>query len=252
MWPSGNKSTGDRPSISKISDVALRAHGCPQLAAVRAYCDCYTLALTDRTRWLDHSVSTLVNAAATAAGSRTAVGEDIMCILCDRGKPRLHSTSRRDFLKGTAATGLAAGAMGLFGTSAAEAQGQNVNPPPHTGRPGRRYVIRGGAVLTMDPDNKNRGGNQFGEFVTADVLVEGKKIVDIGRNVAAGNATVIDARGKVVMPGFIDTHHHQAWTAIRSSIPDSILIDDGSGTPAALQNYFGNVLLGFAPVYRAQ
>ena len=73
-----------------------------------------------------------------------------MCTLCDRGKPQLHSTSRRNFLKGTAATGLAAGAMGLFGSSA-EAQGHNVNPPPHTGRPGRRYVIRNGYVMTMEP-----------------------------------------------------------------------------------------------------
>src|SRR5262245_30388036 len=246
MWPSGNKSTGDRPSLSKISDVALRAHGCPQLAAVRAYCDCYTLALTDRTRWLDHSVSTLVNAAATAAGSRTAVGEDIMCILCDRGKPRLHSTSRRDFLKGTAATGLAAGAMGLLGSSAAEAQGLNVSPPPFTGRPGRRYVIRNGFVMTMEPGTQGQD-SQFGEFIEGDVLVEGKTIKAIGKNLPAGNAAEIDARGKVVMPGFIDTHHHQAWTAIRSSIPDSILIDDGSGTASAEQNYFFNVLGGFQP-----
>ena len=55
---------------------------------------------------------------------------------------------------------------------------------------------------------------------------------------------MIDARGKIVMPGFIDTHHHQAWTAIRSSIPDSILIDDGTDTPSAAQNYFANVLAG--------
>ena len=69
---------------------------------------------------------------------------------------------------------------------------------------------------------------------------------------------MIDARGKIVMPGFIDTHHHQAWTAIRSSIPDSILIDDGTGTPSAQQNYFANVLAGptgttgFARHYRPQ
>ena len=85
-----------------------------------------------------------------------------------------------------------------------------------------------------------------------DVLVDGKKIVSIGPSLSAGGADVIDARGKIVMPGFIDTHHHQAWTAIRSSIPDSILINDGTGTPSAQQNYFGNVLSGFAPVYRPQ
>jgi cytosine/adenosine deaminase-related metal-dependent hydrolase len=42
------------------------------------------------------------------------------------------------------------------------------------------------------------------------VLVDGRKIRAIGRNLNVGDAHEIDARGKVVMPGFIDTHHHQA------------------------------------------
>jgi cytosine/adenosine deaminase-related metal-dependent hydrolase len=84
------------------------------------------------------------------------------------------------------------------------------------------------------------------------VLVEGKKIEKIGPNLHAGGAGEIDARGKIVMPGFVDTHHHQAWTALRSVIPDSILIDDGTGTPGAQQNYLGNILLGFAPHYRPE
>jgi len=179
-----------------------------------------------------------------------------MCILCDRGKPELHSTSRRGFLKGTAATGLAAGAMGLFGSSA-EAQGHNVNPPPHTGRPGRRYVIRNGYVMTMEPGTPG-ANSSFGEFIEGDVLVEGKTIKAIGRDLQVRHAAEIDARGKVVMPGFIDTHHHQAWTAIRSAIPDSILINDGTGTASAEQNYFENVLAGltgttgFARHYRPE
>jgi 5-methylthioadenosine/S-adenosylhomocysteine deaminase len=179
-----------------------------------------------------------------------------MCILCDRGKPQLHSTSRRSFLKGTAATGLAAGAMALSGPSA-EAQGHTVNPPPHTGTPGLRYVIRNGYVMTMEPGTPG-ANSSFGEFIEGDVLVEGKTIKAIGRNLQVGNAAEIDARGKVVMPGFIDTHHHQAWTAIRSAIPDSILIDDGTGTASAEQNYFEHVLAGptgttgFARHYRPQ
>src|SRR5215831_15694531 len=179
-----------------------------------------------------------------------------MCILCDPGKPQLHSTSRRNFLKGTAATGLAAGAMTLFGPSA-EAQGHNVNPPPHTGEPGRQYVIRNGYVMTMEPGTPG-ANSSFGEFIEGDVFVEGKTIKAIGRNLQGRNATAIDARGKVVMPGFIDTHHHQAWTAIRSAIPDSILINDGTGTASAEQNYFEHVLAGqagttgFARHYRPQ
>src|SRR5499426_1451306 len=179
-----------------------------------------------------------------------------MCILCDSGKPQFHSTSRRNFLKGTAATGLAAGTMGLFGPRA-EAQGHNVNPPPHTGEPGRQYVIRNGYVMTMEPGTPG-ADSSLGEFIEGDVLVEGKTIKAIGRNLRVDNAGEIDARGKVVMPGFIDTHHHQAWTAIRSAIPDSILINDGTGTASAEQNYFEHVLAGqtgttgFARHYRPQ
>jgi 5-methylthioadenosine/S-adenosylhomocysteine deaminase len=164
-----------------------------------------------------------------------------MCILCVQGKQQKHFTSRRGFLKGTAATGVAATALGLLGTQAAATDD---GPPRDSGRPGRRYVIRNGLVMTMDPSR--------GNFVRGDVLVVGKKIEAVGNNLHAGNAAEIDARGRVVMPGFVDTHHHQAWTAIRSSIPDSILIDDGTGTPSAQQNYFGNILLGFAPKYRPE
>src|SRR4029077_10412450 len=149
------------------------------------------------------------------------------------------------FLKASTATAAAAAGMSLF--SAPARAHDDDDPPQDSGRRGRRYVIRGGMVMTMDPSMPNKG-----EFVSADVLVDGKKIVAVGPNLKAGGAGEIDARGKIVMPGFVDTHHHQAWTAIRSSIPDSILIDDGSGRPSAAQNYFGNVLLGFAPKYRPE
>jgi cytosine/adenosine deaminase-related metal-dependent hydrolase len=170
-----------------------------------------------------------------------------MCILCDRGNPQAHLTSRRNFLKTTAATGLAAGAMGLLGSSAAVAQGFSLSPPVHTGTPGRRYVIRNAYVMTMEPGTPG-ADSAFGEFIEGDVLVEGKTIKAIGKNLSVGNAAEIDARGKVVMPGFVDTHHHQAWTPIRSSIPDSILINDFTGTASAEQNYAINVLgFGAAP-----
>jgi len=179
-----------------------------------------------------------------------------MCTLCDGGRPQLHSTSRRKFLKGAATTGLAAGGISLL-ASGAQAQGHPVNPPPQTGRPGRRYVIRNGYVLTMEPGTAG-ADSAFGEFIAADVLVNGRTIEAIGHHLHAPSVTEIDARGKVVMPGFIDTHHHQAWTAIRSAIPDSILINDGTGTASAEQNYFENVLAGltgttgFARHYRPQ
>src|SRR5215510_15554050 len=122
--------------------------------------------------------------------AKRQLGRISMCTLCDRGKLQLHSTSRRDFLKWTAVTGLAAGAMGLAGSSA-EAQGHPVNPPPHTGNPGRRYVIRNGYVITMEPGTPG-ANSSFGEFIEGDVLVEGKTIQAIGMYLNDGDTTEID------------------------------------------------------------
>src|SRR5262245_14272247 len=161
-----------------------------------------------------------------------------MCILCDKGIPQNHF-GRRDFLKTAAVTGAAAAGTSLFAARPAAANNGD-DGPEDSGKRGRRYIIRGGAVMSMDP--------KVGDFPKADVLVEGNKILAVGPNLNAGGAGEIDARGKVVMPGFIDTHHHQAWTPIRSSIPDSILINDFSGTASAEQNYAINVLgFGAAP-----
>jgi 5-methylthioadenosine/S-adenosylhomocysteine deaminase len=173
-----------------------------------------------------------------------------MCKLCDAGLPQDHSHSLRDsprgprrkFLKAAAAVPLAAVGANLL--SAAPAAAHDGDAPEHSGRPGRRYVIRGGAVMSMDPN--------VGNFAQADVLVEGRKIVAIGANLHAGGASVIDARGRIVMPGFIDTHHHQFETALRSFLANGVLINDGSGTPSGLGTYFEYILLTFAPVYRPE
>src|SRR5712691_5634862 len=130
-------------------------------------------------------------------------GEANMCILCDRGFPQNHY-GRRDFLKTAAATGVAATGLNLF--AARPAAADVGDPPADSGQPGRRYVIRGGAVMSMDP--------KVGDFAKGDILVDGNKIRAIGRNLGAGDADVIDATGRIVMPGFIDTHHHQFETAL--------------------------------------
>jgi cytosine/adenosine deaminase-related metal-dependent hydrolase len=170
-----------------------------------------------------------------------------MCQQCHEGIPQTHSSSRRDFLKATAATGAAAAAGGADLFAPRPATAHDGGPPEDTGRRGRRYILRGGAVMTMDPSMPNKG-----EFAQADVLVEGKKIVAVGPNLKAGGAAVIDARGKIVMPGFIDTHHHQFETALRSFLADGVLINDGSGTPSGSTTYFEFILLTFAPKYRPE
>jgi len=173
-----------------------------------------------------------------------------MCILCDQGRPQNHARSqlgRRDFLKASTATAAAAAGMSLFNAPARANDDDRDDPPQDSGRRGRRYVIRGGAVMTMDPSMPNKG-----EFASADVLVEGKKILAVGPNLKVGGAAEIDARGKIVMPGFIDTHHHQFETALRSFLANGVLINDQSGSASAFPSYFEFILLTFAPVYRPQ
>jgi 5-methylthioadenosine/S-adenosylhomocysteine deaminase len=166
-----------------------------------------------------------------------------MCVLCKAGMPQNHFASRRNFLKGAAATGVAATGLNLFAPRPAAAQLIDTMLK-NTGGPSRRYVIRGGSVMSMDP--------RVGDFAQADVLVEGSKILSVGPNIPAGTADVIDARGRIVMPGFIDTHHHQFETALRSFLADGVLINDGSGSPSGSTTYYEYILLTFAPVYRPQ
>jgi hypothetical protein len=154
----------------------------------------------------------------------------------ERALPQHHVHSRRLFLKAGAAASL-----GFLASPSVSAQGTaSGQMPADTGRPGRRYVIRGGAVMSMDP--------AVGDFQRADVLVEGKKILAVGPNINAGAASVIDARGRIVMPGFIDTHHHQFETALRSFLADGLLTNDGK--PHGAVNYFDYILGRFARVYR--
>ena len=169
-----------------------------------------------------------------------------MCKMCDGGKPQDHSdslrASRRDFLKVSTATAVAATGLNLLTAPPAAAQGASDAVPSDSGRPGRRYLIRGGSVMSMDPS--------VGDFPQADVLIEGKKILAVGPNLKASGAAVIDARGKIVMPGFIDTHHHQFETVLRSYLADGVLINDGSGSVSGSTTYFEKILLTFAPVFR--
>ncbi len=166
-----------------------------------------------------------------------------MCRLCDGGKPQDHSASlrgsRRDFLKASAATVVAASGLSLLDRPAVAAPPPGVGPPDeppgNSGQPGRRYIIRGGYVMSMDP--------QVGNFAPGDVLVEGKKILAVGPNLQATGAAIIDATGRVVMPGFIDTHHHQFETVLRSFLADGVLINDHSGSASGSTTYLEFILL---------
>jgi 5-methylthioadenosine/S-adenosylhomocysteine deaminase len=65
-----------------------------------------------------------------------------------------------------------------------------------------RTLLRGGTVLTAE----KRGTEER----ICDVLIEGSKIVALRPDLAvdAASCEIIDAAGKVICPGFVDTHRH--------------------------------------------
>lgn len=119
---------------------------------------------------------------------------------------------RRQFL--TATAGLAAGACASGQRAGGPATAPAAQDLVGDGRR-RRILLRGGVVLTLDP--------RLGDFERANVLVDGTRIAEVGPEVSAPDAEVIDCSGAIVMPGFITTHHHQYETLQRSMIPDGIL-----------------------------
>ena len=114
--------------------------------------------------------------------------------------------------------------------------------PEGVGVAGRRVLIKGGTVLSMDERVGNHG--------PGDVLLDGSKIAEVAARIDAPDATIIDAAGHVVMPGFIDTHHHQFETALRSFLADGILINDGR--PESAHNYYEFILQKLSMGYRPQ
>ena len=88
-------------------------------------------------------------------------------------------------------------------------------------RRGGGYLIRNASlVLTMDP-NLGDGGI-LGQLENADVLIVGDQIAAVRANLAAppSGCTVIDGRGMIVMPGFVDTHDHLWQSLIRGCATD--------------------------------
>jgi len=55
------------------------------------------------------------------------------------------------------------------------------------------------------------------EWTGADIFIEGNRIARIGKNIRAPKAhRTIDGRGKVALPGFVNTHHHLYQTFQRN------------------------------------
>jgi cytosine/adenosine deaminase-related metal-dependent hydrolase len=95
-------------------------------------------------------------------------------------------------------------------------------------------LIKGGHVVSMDP--------AIGDQPDSDVLVREGVIVEVRPRVdaSASVAEVIDARGRLVIPGLVDTHRHVWQGAIGGFTPQTT----GAG-------YGPAVLTGIAPRHSA-
>ncbi|MFX3634726.1 MAG: 5'-deoxyadenosine deaminase [Candidatus Pristimantibacillus sp.] len=78
-------------------------------------------------------------------------------------------------------------------------------------------LFRNAVIMTM---------NEQDDIITGDVLVEGKRISQISQHIPVELAyRVIEADGKVLLPGFVQTHIHLCQTLFRGRADDLALID---------------------------
>jgi 5-methylthioadenosine/S-adenosylhomocysteine deaminase len=63
-----------------------------------------------------------------------------------------------------------------------------------------RTLIKNAFVISMD--------DRIGDIERGDLLIEGDRLVDVGRNIEAANAEMIDARDHIVIPGLVNAHIH--------------------------------------------
>ncbi|WP_051899267.1 amidohydrolase family protein [Sciscionella sediminilitoris] len=91
-------------------------------------------------------------------------------------------------------------------------------------------LYRNARILTMDPE--------IGDFDNGDLLVDGDRIAAIGTALQAPRgAEIVEARGRIIVPGFVDTHRHMWQGVLRGVAPMH-----------TFGQYMENILGDFGPV----
>ncbi|MFD9738230.1 amidohydrolase family protein [Umezawaea sp. NPDC059074] len=75
----------------------------------------------------------------------------------------------------------------------------------------RDLLITGGFVVTLDETT--------GDLPGGDVLIRDGRIAAVGHGLEASDARVVDARGRLVLPGLVDTHRH-VWQGALGGLAD--------------------------------
>ena len=83
-----------------------------------------------------------------------------------------------------------------------------MNPPS--------VLIKNATLVTMNPQH---------EVLQGDLWIEGGRIRALGRGLRTRPASVLDATGKIVLPGFVQTHVHLCQTLMRGAADDLALLD---------------------------
>jgi cytosine/adenosine deaminase-related metal-dependent hydrolase len=79
-----------------------------------------------------------------------------------------------------------------------------------------RILIKQACIVTMNAQN---------DVFNGDVLIENRRIVKLGQSLQEPADRVIYANGKVLLPGFVQTHIHLCQTLFRGRADDLELID---------------------------
>ena len=63
-----------------------------------------------------------------------------------------------------------------------------------------RTLIRNATIVSMDA--------AIGDIDAGDILIDGDRIAEVGRNIDAPGAELVDATDHIVMPGLVNAHIH--------------------------------------------
>ncbi|MEV7397073.1 amidohydrolase family protein [Aeromicrobium sp. NPDC092404] len=94
-----------------------------------------------------------------------------------------------------------------------------------------RTLLTGGMVMSLDPE--------IGILPRGELLIEDELIAAVGADLGVGDAQVVDVSGRILMPGFIDTHRHTWESVLRNIATDWQGSHYFSGVRGQLGRHFG-------------
>lgn len=94
----------------------------------------------------------------------------------------------------------------------------------------KRTLLRGGIIITSAAPGESLEG--------ADLLIDDGKVAAIGHDLAVADAEIVDVTGRIVLPGFVDTHRHTWQSVVRNVASDWSLTEYLAGLHTGLSKYY--------------